>query len=78
MFATPCIYMQSGLGTGSRLYYVLPWNPAYGLITNFRQAMLGGVIDWYSLAVSGVVGGILLLTGCLYLRRVESDFADII
>jgi lipopolysaccharide transport system permease protein len=53
-------------------------NPAYGLIANFRQAMLGGEIDVYSLAVSGAVSVLLLLGGCLYFRRVERDFADII
>jgi lipopolysaccharide transport system permease protein len=78
MFATPSIYMQAGTDGGSRLAYVLPLNPAYGLIANFRQAMLGGAIDGYSLAVSGGVSVILLLGGCLYFRRVERDFADII
>ena len=78
MFATPSIYMQAGSDASSRLGYVLPLNPAYGLIANFRQAMLGGAIDWYSLSVSGGVSVVLLLTGCLYFRRVERDFADII
>ncbi len=78
MFATPSIYMQASSDTGSRLRYVLPLNPAYGLIANFRQAMLGGAIDVYSLAVSGAVSVLLLLAGCLYFRRVERDFADII
>jgi lipopolysaccharide transport system permease protein len=78
MFATPSIYMQAGSDAGSRLRYLLPLNPAYGLIANFRQAMLGGEIDVYSLAISGAVSVLLLLGGCLYFRRVERDFADII
>jgi lipopolysaccharide transport system permease protein len=78
MFATPSIYMQAGSDAGSRLGYVLPLNPAFGLIANFRQAMLGGAIDWYSLAVSAAVSFLLLMAGCLYFRRVERDFADII
>lgn len=78
MFATPSIYLQAGSDDGSRLSYVLPLNPAYGLIANFRRAMLGDAIDWYSLAVSGGVGVLLLLVGCFYFRRVERDFADII
>jgi lipopolysaccharide transport system permease protein len=78
MFATPSIYLQAGPGTDSRLSYILPLNPAYGLIANFRQSMLGGAIDSYSLTVSGGVGVILLLVGCMYFRRVECDFADII
>ena len=78
MFATPSIYMQAGSDSDSRLRYVLPLNPAYGLIANFRQAMFGGEIDRYSLALSGFVSVILLLAGCMYFRRVERDFADII
>jgi lipopolysaccharide transport system permease protein len=78
MFATPSIYMQTGSDTGSRLRYVLPLNPAYGLIANFRQAMLGGPIDLYSLVGSGAVSVVLLAVGCLYFRHVERDFADII
>jgi lipopolysaccharide transport system permease protein len=40
--------------------------------------MLGGPIDMYSLAVSGAVSVLFLVAGCLYFRRVEHDFADII
>ncbi len=78
MFATPCIYMQTGIPASSSLNRILPLNPAYGLIANLRQAMLGGPIDGYSLAVSTTVSAILLLVGCFYFRRVESEFADII
>jgi lipopolysaccharide transport system permease protein len=78
MFATPSIYMQANSDAGSRLRYFLPLNPAYGLIANFRQAMLGGAIDGYSLGVSSAVSVTLLTVGCLYFRRVERDFADII
>lgn len=79
MFATPCIYLQAGgAETGSRLDYVMPLNPAYGLIANFRRTMLGGPIEWYSLGLSAAVALILLAAGCLYFRRVESGFADTI
>ena len=78
MFATPCIYLQSGSQISVRLSYLLPLNPAYGLIANLRQAMLGGPIELYSLAVSTAVSIFLLIIGCLYFRRVEREFADII
>jgi lipopolysaccharide transport system permease protein len=78
MFATPSIYMQAGSQTGLWHHHVLALNPAYGLIANFRQAMLGGTIEWYSLAASWSVSVLLFLAGGLYFRRVESDFADII
>jgi lipopolysaccharide transport system permease protein len=57
---------------------VLPLNPAYGLVLNFRQAALGGAIDWYALAVSGGVGLALCAIGAAYFKRVERTFADTI
>ena len=78
MFATPSIYMQADAAVGPRWRALLPLNPAYGLITNFRLAMLGGALDTYALAVSGASSLALLLIGCLYFRRVERTFADII
>ena len=77
LFATPCIYLgPNAVGPTSRL--LLPLNPAYGLLLNFRQAVLGGEIDWYALGVSSAVGLTLLLIGCFYFRRVEHSFADVI
>ena len=78
MFATPSIYLQASSDFGSRMRYVLPLNPAYGLIANFRQAMLGGQPDWEALLISGAVSVGLFVAGCLYFRRVERSFADII
>ena len=51
---------------------VLPLNPAYGWIANFRAAALGTPFDGYSLLVSGAVTLVLLLAACMYFRRVES------
>jgi lipopolysaccharide transport system permease protein len=77
MFATPAIYMEAH-AVGPRWQLFLPLNPAYGLIVNFRAASLGGPLDFYALAVSTAVSLVLLLVGCLYFRRVERRFADII
>jgi lipopolysaccharide transport system permease protein len=77
MFATPCIYMKTeDLGENVRL--VLPLNPAYGLVLNFREAVLGGDLNLYALTVSAAVSVALLTLGCFYFRRVERGFADII
>jgi lipopolysaccharide transport system permease protein len=78
MFATPCIYLDPATVVGPIGRAVLPLNPAYGLILNFRQSILGGPFDWYALAVSAGVSLGLLLLGCLYFRRVERTFADIV
>jgi lipopolysaccharide transport system permease protein len=78
MFATPCIYLNAAQVVGPRSELLLPLNPAYGLILAFRQSVLGGPIDWYALTVSAAVSVAVLLLGCLYFRRVERGFADII
>jgi lipopolysaccharide transport system permease protein len=77
MFATPTIYLQAD-ALGERARALLPLNPAYGLISAFRQALLGQPIDTYALAVSGTVSVALLIVGSHYFRRVERGFADII
>jgi lipopolysaccharide transport system permease protein len=77
MFATPCIYLPpESIGPTAQRW--LPLNPAYGPILNFRQAVLGGPIDWYSLGVSAAVSGAILWVGLWYFRRVEKAFADVI
>jgi lipopolysaccharide transport system permease protein len=78
MFATPSIYMRADQVLGPRGQALLPLNPAYGLIVNFRQAALGGPLDWYALCVSALVSIGLMVIGFLYFRRVERSFADII
>jgi lipopolysaccharide transport system permease protein len=77
MFATPTVFMDA-TWVGPRWQAILPLNPAYGFILNFRNSALGSPLDWYSLAVSAGVTVLMLLAGCLYFRRVEATFADII
>jgi lipopolysaccharide transport system permease protein len=78
MFATPCIYMNTADVVGPRGRLVLSLNPAYGLVLNFRQAVLGDSLDPLALIVSAAVSVALLMLGCFYFRRVERGFADII
>jgi lipopolysaccharide transport system permease protein len=79
MFMTPCIYMSVGTDTlDGRLLAILPLNPAYGLIQNFRVAVLGGNFDYYALTISLLVSAVLLFVGCWYFRRVQRTFADCI
>ncbi len=78
MFATPSIYLQDLSRVDPLWQKLLPINPAYGLISNFRAAMLGKEFDLYSLAISSAVGVAFLLLGCFYFRSVERTFADVI
>jgi lipopolysaccharide transport system permease protein len=57
---------------------VLKLNPLTGLIGTFRAAMLGGPISPQRFAFSAAGALVFLLAGCLYFRRVEDSFADVI
>jgi lipopolysaccharide transport system permease protein len=80
MFATPTVYMQpSETATHSQaVKYVLALNPITGLIGAFRAAVIGGAVPWsQTIMAIGVVACAFVL-GCLYFRRVEDRFADMI
>jgi lipopolysaccharide transport system permease protein len=78
MFATPAIYLRAADRLPPHWERLLPLNPVYGLIFNFRAAMLGTSFNWYALAVStGLTLGLLYVAG-IYFRQVERKFADII
>lgn len=77
MFATLAIYRPlDALGESAQRW--VPLNPAHGLIENFRQCVLGGPINWYSLGVSSAVTVALTVFGLAYFRRMERTFADVI
>jgi lipopolysaccharide transport system permease protein len=78
MFATPSIYLQSEPAAGSLQRWVLPLNPAHGLIANFRAAVLNQPLDSYSLTVSCLVILLLTLVAASYFRSVENCLADVI
>lgn len=77
MFATPCIYLSADYW-GPKAHYIMPLNPTYGLIYNFRAALLGTPLDFYALTVSTAVAAVVGIVGLIYFRRVERTFADII
>jgi lipopolysaccharide transport system permease protein len=77
MMATPCIYL-SVESFGELAKWLMPINPIYGLILNFRNCLFQMPIDWYSLLVSGSISVGLLIFGAAYFRKVERGFADVI
>jgi lipopolysaccharide transport system permease protein len=79
VLATPAVYME--LPAELRAGWVgaaMALNPLTGLIDAFRACLVGGAIDWTLLGLSCVVVVVVFLAGCLYFRRVEDRFADII
>jgi lipopolysaccharide transport system permease protein len=77
MFATPTVYMQVPADAGG-LYDLLNLNPMTGLVATFRAACLGTPIPWLQFGLSATVVIVVFVAGCLYFRKAEADFADLI
>ncbi len=75
LFATPSIYAAVELDGGPGWGWA---NPMTTFIQAFRASVLGGPIPWSAVAVATATTVALFLVGCLYFRKVEDDFADII
>jgi len=82
MFATPTIYMDLNASgqqlTSPFVQALLYLNPMTGLVAGFRSATLGGPMPWDMLACSAITVVVMFVVGCLYFRKVEDGFADII
>jgi lipopolysaccharide transport system permease protein len=78
MFATPTIYMQPDAEPRGWLQILLDLNPMTNLIAAFRAAVLGGPFPWVGFLVSLGSVSLISILGCLYFRKVEDSFADII
>lgn len=78
MFASPIIYPISLVPQEWRWLYEL--NPMAGAIEGVRASVLGTTTpELSSIALTSFASAlILLLTGLIYFRQVEKDFADII
>jgi lipopolysaccharide transport system permease protein len=78
MFATPTIYLQPSGHEGTTINLLLTLNPLNSLVSAFRAAVIGGPIHWTGLAVSALAALLTFALGCLYFRKVEDSFADVI
>ena len=77
MFATPCLYLSADK-IGPTAKQLLPLNPTYGILLNFRACLLGTETDLGGLAVSAAMTGLMVFAGLFYFRRVEQTLADVI
>jgi lipopolysaccharide transport system permease protein len=77
MYASPVVYSSELVPEGLRPIYAL--NPMVGVIDGFRWSLLGrGDFPALSVAISLVVGILLLIAGALVFQRVERNFADVV
>ncbi|HTL30740.1 MAG TPA: ABC transporter permease [Tepidisphaeraceae bacterium] len=82
MFATPTVYMQLTRETGGASFgwgrWLLIANPLTGLIATFRAAVLGNPMPSRLLVTDVLIVIAIFAIGCLYFRKVEDSFADVI
>ncbi len=79
MYATPTVYSQpTGAELGGWLHALMTLNPMTALVAGFRSAVVGGPLDWSQVGVAAALSVVVFVGGCLYFRRVEDSFADLI
>jgi len=83
LFVTPVIYPASAVTPRLERLGVPGWvlglNPMAGVVEGFRWATLGrGTAPTSLIAASAAVAVVLCLTGALYFRSVEREFADVV
>lgn len=76
LFATPIAYPGSLLHEPWRAVYGL--NPMAGVVEGFRWALLGGEAPGPMIGGSSSAAVVLLITGALWFRRMETTFADVV
>jgi len=75
MYASPVVYALELVPPAWRTLFAI--NPLVGLIEGGRAALLGGGVDvGLFLGISALWAVIALVSGALFFRRVERDFAD--
>lgn len=75
MYASPVVYGLSLVPEHWRPWFAL--NPMCGVLEVFRQALLGSsALDCWTMAATLGGAGFALVSGALYFRRVEQEFAE--
>jgi lipopolysaccharide transport system permease protein len=75
MYASPVVYGLEMIPERWRGIFAL--NPLVGIIEGNRAALLGGGMDILPLLlVPALAAAVALLSGAIYFRRVQRDFAD--
>jgi lipopolysaccharide transport system permease protein len=76
LFASPVIYSASLVEGDWKYLFAL--NPVVGLLAGFRWSLIDAPAPDLSAIISLGVGVVLLVSGAVYFRKVESFFADLI
>jgi lipopolysaccharide transport system permease protein len=76
LYATPVVYPLGALPSSVRMIARL--NPMTPIVNFFRNALLGGTLDWTALSYAAACSAVLLVSGAFYFRRTERQFADVL
>lgn len=77
LFATPIAYSSSLLSEPWKTLYGL--NPMVGVVEGFRWALLGtNTAPGPIVFVSSLVAVVVMVTGVIYFKNMEKDFADVV
>jgi lipopolysaccharide transport system permease protein len=81
MFTSPVVY-PSSLVQSQNLPAVFRWvytlNPMVGIIENFRAALIGTPINWWSLGIATILTLALFIYAAYVFKRLEATFADVV
>ncbi len=79
MYLTPIAY-GSGMITDPKLQFLYSLNPMVGVVNGFRSSLLGEYagLPLQSMLFSAVISILILVSGLIYFRRMEKQFADLI
>jgi lipopolysaccharide transport system permease protein len=79
LFASAVFISFEGLSLDAPWSTLFWLNPMAGAVEGFRWALLGGLRpDVLQVALSTISGGLILLAGLVYFKRMERVFADIV
>ncbi len=77
MYASCVVFPLEAIGPDTRIWFIL--NPMVPIIEGFRYAFIGyGVIEFWHLALSAGITGVIFVVGVLMFRHVEKTFLDTI
>ncbi len=79
MYLTPIAY-GSGMISNPKLQFIYNLNPMVGVVNGFRSSLLGvyAAVPVQSIVFSSIISILILVSGLVYFRRMEKQFADLI
>ena len=76
IYTAPILYSAASIPDNYRLLYSM--NPLVGIIEGFRSCLLGTPIQYEFILPGAITTVLLLISGAIYFKRMESVFVDVI